>query len=295
MVEIIEVGPRDGLQNEAGITSPGQRSELISRLVDAGLKRIEAVSFVNPSRVPQMAGAEEVMRRVPRSPGVSYAGLVLNRRGLVRALDAGMDEVNVVVVCSDTFSSRNQGMRRQAMVDLGQELISEARSQGLLATVTLAAAFGCPFEGEVLEASVVDVARQMLDADPDELALADTIGCGVPTQVRSLVGRVRDLGSSVPLRFHFHNTRNSGYANAFAAIDAGVLRLDASLGGLGGCPFAPRATGNIATEDLAWQLKRAGVLTSEIDIAALLKLNTWLTDELGTQPPGLLAKAGLFP
>lgn len=294
-VEIVEVGARDGLQNEAAITTPEQRADLVERLVAAGLRRLEVVSFVNPARVPQMAGAEELMRLVPRVSGVRYAGLVLNERGLDRAVDAGVDEVDVVVVCSDTFGRRNQGQGREEMADLAGRLVQRARSQGILATVTLAAAFGCPFEGEVPPDQVLATAKTVLDADVNELALADTIGCGVPEQVRTLVARIDALGYSVPLRFHFHNTRNTGYANAMAAIDAGVTRLDASIGGLGGCPFAPRATGNIATEDLAWQLERSGRLEPGVHVEALVGITEWAGPALDVRPPGLVARAGIFP
>ncbi len=294
MVGIVEVGPRDGLQNESVVLNPTARVELIRRLVGAGLTRIEAVSFVDPRRVPQMAEAEAVMAAVPRRPGLSYTGLVLNEKGVQRAVDAGVDEVNVVIVCSDTFGLRNQGRGRVAMIDLAGRLVGDARSAGLRTTVTLAAAFGCPFEGDVPADRVLATAEAVLVARPDELALADTIGSGVPDQVRTLLTGVRALDADVTLRCHFHNTRNSGYANAHAAVDAGVDWLDASVGGLGGCPFAPRATGNIATEDLVWQLQRSG-LAKDVDVDAVLGTHAWVADAHGITMPGLVARAGVFP
>lgn len=294
-IEIVEVGPRDGLQNESTVISPVERADMIGRLVEAGLRRLEVVSFVNAERVPQMAGAEAVMAALPRVDGVSYAGLVLNRQGLDRAIATGVDEVNVVVVCSDTFGRRNQRMDRREMANLATELVATAREHGLRTTVTLAAAFGCPFEGEVAPESVLEAAQTVLQAAPDEIALADTIGCGVPSQVRILVSGLRALSSEVKLRGHFHNTRNSGYANALAAIDAGVIAIDSSIGGLGGCPFAPRATGNIATEDLVWQLERGRHSTGGVSVAKLLEVHEWAASTLGLSMPGLLAPAGVFP
>jgi len=294
VVGIVEVGPRDGLQNESVVLNPTARVELIRRLVGAGLTRIEAVSFVDPRRVPQMAEAEAVMAAVPRRPGLSYTGLVLNEKGVQRAVDAGVDEVNVVIVCSDTFGLRNQGRGRVAMIDLAGRLVGDARSAGLRTTVTLAAAFGCPFEGDVPADRVLATAEAVLVARPDELALADTIGSGVPDQVRTLLTGVRALDADVTLRCHFHNTRNSGYANAHAAVDAGVDWLDASVGGLGGCPFAPRATGNIATEDLVWQLQRSG-LAKDVDVDAVLGTHAWVADAHGITMPSLVARAGVFP
>lgn len=248
-VQIVEVGPRDGLQNEETLVPTAQKVAYIARLVDAGLRRIEATSFAHPGRVPQMADAEQVMAQVPRRDGVSYAGLVLNERGLERALDAGVDEVNVVVnvvvVASETFSERNQGLTLAESMASAGRITARARDRGLPVTVTVAASFGCPFEGEMAVEHVVDVARRCAAAGATEVALADTIGVAVPRDVRRLVGAVKaEIG--VPLRIHLHNTRNTGYANALAAVDAGVGTLDASSGGIGGCPFAPEATGTSA-------------------------------------------------
>ncbi|MEU6748567.1 hydroxymethylglutaryl-CoA lyase [Spirillospora sp. NPDC046719] len=291
---VLEVGPRDGLQNEARVLAPDDRIAFITRCVDAGARRIEAVSFVNPRRVPQMAGAEEVMAGVPRRDGVSYSGLVLNRRGLDRALDAGVDEVNVVLVASDTFSVRNQGSTMAEMLDAWDGIAAAAHDAGVPAGVTIAVAFGCPFEGETPPERVAEIARRAHAAGAFEIAIADTIGVGVPAQVRDLTARVRAAAPGTPLRFHFHNTRNTGYANALTAVDLGVTTLDASTGGFGGCPFAPAATGNIATEDLLYALHRSGVETG-IDMDAVAETGTWLADLLGTPAPALLGRAGGYP
>jgi isopropylmalate/homocitrate/citramalate synthase len=242
-----------------------------------------------------MADAEAVMARVPRREGVSYAGLVLNRRGLDRAVDTGVDEVNVVVCVSDTFSRRNQNLSTGEAMGMAGEVAAEARSRGLFTTLTLATAFGCPFEGEVDPGRVVELARQGAAAGFDELCLGDTIGVGAPNQVRKLTARVREaVGEAPPLRYHFHNTRNTGFANAFAAILDGVTVLDASAGGIGGCPFAPNATGNIATDDLVYLLDRMGVATG-VDLDALLPTAAFLSEQLGHQVPAMLPKAGPFP
>jgi hydroxymethylglutaryl-CoA lyase len=293
-MEIIEVGPRDGLQNEKALVSTEDKIELIKRSIDAGLRRIEATSFVHPERVPQMADAEAVMAGVPRRSDVSYIGLVLNRRGFDRALAAGADEVNCVVVASETFSRRNQGMSVADSVRIVTDLADDARAAGIGLSVTLATAFGCPFEGEVPEATVVDLARQVHALGVDEIALADTVGVGVPAQVTRLVAGVAAAAPGAQLRCHFHNTRNTGYANAVAALDAGVTVMDASTGGIGGCPFAPDATGNIATEDLVYLLDRSGI-ESGVDLERLMGTARWLDGVLGARVPGQLARAGGFP
>ncbi|MFV2177347.1 hydroxymethylglutaryl-CoA lyase [Actinomadura sp. LOL_016] len=289
---MVEVGPRDGLQNEARVLTPDDRIAFIARCVDAGTRRVEAVSFVNPKRVPQMAGAEEVMAGVPRADGVSYSGLVLNRRGLDRALDARVDEVNVVLPASDTFSVRNQGATVAEMLDAWDGIAAAAADAGVPATMTIAVAFGCPFEGDMPPERIADIARRAHAAS--EIALADTIGVGVPAQVRDLTRRVRETAPGIPLRFHFHNTRNTGYANALTALDEGVTVLDASAGGFGGCPFAPAATGNIATEDLLYALHRGGVETG-IDMERVARTGIWLGELLGEPVPALLGRAGGFP
>ena len=292
-VQVIEVGPRDGLQNEPVTLSVEQKVTYVESLVKAGLRRIEVVSFVDPARVPQMAGAEEVMAMVPRTDGVSYAGLVLNERGLDRALAAGVDEVNVVVVASETFSQRNQGASIAESSAMAARVVSLAQDAGLRTTVTIAAAFGCPFEGEVPTDRVTELARRCDASGVDEIALADTIGVAVPADVRRVVGAVREV-TGRPLRLHLHNTRNTGYANAIAAVEMGVAALDASSGGIGGCPFAPNATGNIATEDLAYLLSRSGI-DSGLALDDLLTPSALVAQLLGAPVPALLPLAGDFP
>jgi hydroxymethylglutaryl-CoA lyase len=294
-VTIVEVSPRDGLQNEPVILSTDAKVELIGRLVRAGARRVEAVSFAHPKLVPAMADAEAVMERVPRGDGVAYAGLVLNRRGLERALAAGVDEVNMVVCVSDTFNRRNQNASTSESMGAAVDVLGRARERGLFTTLTLATAFGCPFEGEVDPGRVVELAARGAAAGARELCLADTIGAGVPSQVRDLATRIRDaVGPEPPLRFHFHNTRNTGFANAVAAVEQGAAALDASAGGIGGCPFAPRATGNIATDDLVYLLERMGLDTG-YDLEALLPTAAFLAARLGHEVPALLPRAGAFP
>lgn len=293
-VQVVEVGPRDGLQNEKALLPTDAKVELIRRLVAAGARRIEATSFVHPRLVPQMADAERVGAALPRDAGVRYGCLVLNDRGLDRALPVGFDEVNVVVVCSETFGRRNQGAGIDEMIATAGRVADRAHRAGLAVTVTLAAAFGCPFEGEVPVPRVREIAARIADFGPDELDIADTIGVGVPAQVRALTDAARDACPGVPLRWHFHNTRNTGYANAQAALDRGAAALDASIGGIGGCPFAPAATGNVATQDIAYLLRRQGVHTG-LDIAALTETSAWLGTHLGAPPPSLLDRAGPFP
>ena len=294
-VEIVDVAPRDGLQADATMVSTATKLELIGRLVDAGIKRLEATSFVHPKRVPQMADAEAVMAAVPRYEDVSYIGLVMNRRGLDRAVDAGVDEINAVVVCSDTFCERNQGTTTDGAVVAWRELAEVAQAAGIGAGVTLSAVFGCPYEGKVPVERVASVAAEVARSDPVEIAIADTIGVAVPTDVTATLGAVREaVGPDVRLRAHFHNTRNTGFANVVAALDAGVEVFDASLGGIGGCPFAPAATGNIATEDLVYLLDRMGVRTG-VSLDALCDSARWLEETLDRPVPGYLSKAGGFP
>jgi len=293
-VQIVEVGPRDGLQNESTLLPCATKVEFINRAIAAGIRRIEVASFVNPKRVPQMADAEDVLAALPRRDDVSYIGLVLNRRGFERAQAAGCNEIGMAVVVSETFNQRNQGASVSESVAAWHEIAALSHAAGIRAQVTLSAAFGCPFEGEVAVERVVELARRVAEARPFEIALADTIGAGVPSQVSELVGRVREALPGIPLRCHFHNTRNTGIANAYAAIAAGVRVLDASLGGIGGCPFAPAATGNIPTEDLVYMLTRMGIATG-VDLDALLATGRWLQEQLGRPVPGMLIKAGGFP
>jgi len=294
-IQIVEVSPRDGLQNESVLLPTETKVELVQRCVRAGVRRIEAVSFVNPKRVPQMADAEAVMAGVPRDGDVSYIGLVLNRRGLDRALAAGVDEVNCVVITTETFSRRNQGVGVDDAVDAWLDIARDAHAAGVRASVTISAAFGCPFEGEVAPETVLGVVRRVLAGGPDEIALADTIGVGVPAHVRALSRGAREVVGDVRLRAHFHDTRSTGIANALAAAEEGVTVLDASAGGIGGCPFAPNATGNVGTEDLLYALHRSGFDTG-IDMMAVADTGTWVCRELGKeQAPALLGRAGPFP
>jgi hydroxymethylglutaryl-CoA lyase len=294
-VSIVEMAPRDGLQNESAVLSTADKVELVERAVRAGARRIEVTSFVNPTRVPQMADADEVMAALPRSDGVSYAGLVMNDRGLDRALAAGVHEVDVVVVATDTFCLRNQGATTEEACRQAASLVERAREAGVVTTVTVGAAFGCPFEGEVPEDRLRDVLGRVADAGPDELALADTIGVAVPSQVSSRLALAAGVaGADVPLRLHLHDTRHTGVANAVAAHAAGVRTLDASIGGTGGCPFAPNATGNVATEDLVYLFDRMGVSTG-LDLATTTATTAWLEERLGKRLPGALLRAGGFP
>ena len=290
-LEIVDVGPRDGLQNEDKTLAPETRSALCDRLAAAGVPRVETASFVNPKRVPQMADAEEVMTSLKRSPNTVYAGLVLNERGYERAIKAGVDEVRYAFPVTETFAHKNQNTTVEAAAALSARLVERARLDGVRVSITLSAAFGCPFEGRVAPEHVLGLAEQIAEAHPDEIVLADTIGVGVPTQVRELVGGVAALG--VTTGGHFHDTRNTGIANAVAAIEAGATVLDASVGGTGGCPFAPRATGNIATEDLVYTLHGMGHDTS-IDLEALIETANWLSEQLGKVLPGRVHKAGAF-
>lgn len=293
-VEIVDVTPRDGLQNEAICLSVDARADLVGRLIGAGVRRIEAVSFVSARRVPQMAEAEAVIDAIGDRGGAQLSGLALSITGVERAIAAKLDEVCFVTVASDAFSQRNQGVTTETAIAAWAEMASSATEAGLYRTVTIAAAFGCPFTGEVEPARIEDIAAAVADAGAEEIALADTIGVGVPTQVRDLVTRVRRAAPKARLRVHFHNTRNTGYANAAAALEAGVTTLDASVGGLGGCPFAPSATGNIATEDLVYLAERMGY-ASGLDPQALVTTGGWLKGQLDHGLPGLLAKAGWFP
>jgi len=290
-VEIVDVGPRDGLQNEEKILSPETRAELCDLLAAAGVPRVEAASFVNPKRVPQMAGAEEVMDSLDRREGTTYAGLVLNEKGYERAVAAGVDEVRYAFPVTETFAKKNQNTTVGDATDLAGRLVERARLDGVRVSITLSAAFGDPFEGRVDPDNVLRIAGKVSEAHPDEVVLADTIGVGVPTQVRELVGGVAEMGVTVGC--HFHDTRNTGIANAAAAVEAGATVLDAAVGGTGGCPFAPRATGNIATEDLVYLLHGMGHETG-VDLDALIDVAEWMAERLGKELPGQVYKAGSF-
>ncbi len=291
-VQVVEVSPRDGLQNEPRSVSTADKVRLIEALVAAGVRRLEAASFVHPERVPQMADAEDVLSAVPRAEGVSYIGLVLNHRGALRAAAAGVHELNYVVPATDTFGRRNQGVPTRQALDALAPITAAARENGLRLSVTVSVAFGCPYEGEVPVERVAEVARDVAAAGVDELALGDTLGCAVPRQVTEGIAAVRGL--DVPLRLHLHETRHTGLANALAAVDAGVTVLDASAGGLGGCPFAPGAAGNVATEDLVWMLHRSGIATG-LDVDGVVAAGRGICAALGTEPRSGVARAGAFP
>jgi hydroxymethylglutaryl-CoA lyase len=292
-VAIVEVSPRDGLQDEAVVLPTATKVSLIEQALDAGVERVEAVSFARPDRVPTMADAEAVLAGVARRPGTRLSGLVLNERGLERALVAGVDEINVVVLVSETFSRRNQGLGVDEALLMWSRVAKGAAAAGIGATVTLSAAFGCPYEGWVDRARVREMARRVAEGGPIEIALADTIGCAVPPEVDALVRSVAD-DTGLPVRVHLHNSRNTGYANALAAIAAGASTLDASIGGIGGCPFAPGATGNIATEDLVHLLDRMDIPTG-VNLDKVLATSRWLEGVVGHPVPGQLGRSGPFP
>lgn len=295
MIEMVEVAPRDGLQNEKTQIATADKLALIERAIAAGVRRMEVTSFVNPRAVPQMADAEAVCAGLPERADVTYIGLVMNARGAARALATGrIDQLGAVSVATDTFAMANQGQTSDGSVAAAQEIIAMARAAGKTGQVTIAASFGCPFEGEVAEDRVVAMAAELAKADPVEIGLADTIGVGNPAHVTSLVGKVRAAVPGVPVRVHFHNTRGTGLANVWAAVQAGAVTVDAAIGGLGGCPFAPGAAGNVSTEDVVYMLERAGIGTG-LDLAALIAANHWLGGVMDRTLPGMVAKAPPFP
>jgi isopropylmalate/homocitrate/citramalate synthase len=288
---ICDVAPRDGLQNEDKHLDPETRALLVNRLAAAGLPRIEAVSFVNPARVPQMAGAEEVVAGIERQDGVVYAGLVLNERGYDRLAATNLEEAHFAFASTDTFNRRNQNASPEESLDTARTIVERAHADGIRATVTIGTAFGCPFDGAVDPARVLGFAERLAAAGADEIVFADTVGVGVPRQVKELVGAAVAFGP--PVGVHLHNTRNTGFANAYAALEAGATMLDASVGGIGGCPFAPRATGNVCTEDLVYMLHGEGVETG-IDLDALIDVAGWLETVLERPLPGQVYRAGSF-
>ena len=299
-ITIVEVGPRDGLQNERAVLSVDDKLEFVARLEAAGARRIEAVSFVNPKRVPQMAGAEELMASLRPMPERSRIGLVLNVKGWDRAIESGVDEVNVSLAASDGFGVRNQGLAMREQLAMLATITERAHNMGGSGeagpslSATLSVVWGCPFDGEVAEETVVDMAAEIAALGVKEIGLADTIGVADPWAVRRRVEAVRAVAPDATLRLHFHDTRNTGLANAYAGVEAGVDVLDASCGGIGGCPFAPNATGNIATEDLVYMLERAGFETG-YDLDALIETTHWVEEKLGKRAPSALARAGGFP
>lgn len=294
-IEIVEVAPRDGLQNEKVSVSTADKAALVRRALAAGLRRIEVTSFVHPARVPQMADAEALMAGLERPDGGGFIGLALNRRGFDRAVAAGCNEVNFLVAASESFSQRNQGAGMAEMLATWARMAPAARAAGLRSTLTIGVAFGCPFDGERPAAQVLGVVEAALKAGmPDELAFADTIGCGVPSQVGPLLRGARALAPGLRLRCHFHDTRNTGLANVVAALEAGVQAIDSSIGGIGGCPFAPSATGNVATEDVVYMLHRMGLRTG-VSLEAVIEAAHWIEGPLGKAVPSALSRAGGFP
>ena len=293
-INIVEVGPRDGLQSEPEILATQKKVEFITRAIDAGIKRLEVASFVHPKKVPQMADAEALLAQLPLQNDVSYIGLIMNERGLDRALTTPVHEIGMVVISTDSYSQRNQGMTTNESIDAWLSIAKRAKANGKIANVMISSAFGCPFEGEVSPQRIVDIAKRLVEAEPAEIAIADSIGVAVPNQVSELLGMLKDALGSIPLRCHLHNTRNTGLANAQAAIEAGVTYLDSSIGGIGGCPFAPAATGNIPTDDLLYLLDRSGIETG-VSLAKIIDISRWLEEQLGRGVPAMLPKAGMFP
>ncbi|KAA9157623.1 hydroxymethylglutaryl-CoA lyase [Amycolatopsis acidicola] len=292
-VEIVEVSPRDGLQNEEKVLTTEEKLELIERAARTGVRRIEVTSFVRPDRVPQLADAAEVAKALAGN-GIGYSALVLNQRGYQRALDAGIREMTTLVLASDTFSRRNQGMSTREALDAVREIRQRGRADGVSVAVTIGASFGCPFEGEVPVERFTSVARAVADLDADEVCLADTIGVAVPSDIETRFGILRQCSPEVPMRVHLHDTRNTGVANAVAAVRSGVRALDASLGGIGGCPFAPGASGNVATEDLVYTLHRMGFDTG-LRLDETIEHAKWVTGRLGVGLSGRLGRVGGFP
>ncbi len=293
-VEIVDVGPRDGLQAQPHLLDTDSKLALIERLVDAGVRRVEVASFVNPKRVPQMADADAIIARLPRRAGVSYIGLVLNLQGFERALASGVEQINCAAVSTDSFCLRNQGKTSAEMMVEIASLARQAQDARRFFGVTIAASFGCPFEGEVAPATVVAIAEQLHGMGVDEISLADTIGVAVPSDVKRLIEAVRPRIGATPLRVHFHNTRGTGIGNVYAAVESGVRIVDASCGGVGGCPFAPGATGNVGTEDVLYLLHRMGYETG-IDITKVIATSKWLEGPLQAPMQASMTRASLFP
>ncbi len=293
-VQIVEVGPRDGLQNESVILSTESKIDMITRLADAGLTRIETVSFAHPDKVPQMSDAEAVMEGLPQRDDVSYIGLILNWRGWRRAADTSVDEINMNVSASSTFNQRNQGSDTEETINVLGRVVEDASAAGFPVTATIATSWGCPFEGEIPIERLVFVANAVCLTGVSEIALADTIGVADPWSVTERIDAVRQAVGDIPLRAHFHNTRNTGIANAYSAVQAGVTTLDASVGGLGGCPFAPKATGNIPTDDLIYMLERAG-FTTGVSLEEIIAISRFMEPLVGKPLEAMLPKAGAFP
>ena len=294
-IRLVDVGPRDGLQSEQKILPTATKVEFIRRLVAAGIAHVEATSFVNPKRVPQMADANEVIAGlVAAEIPVQKIGLALNVKGCERAIEAGVDEVGFVLVSTDTYSQRNQGAPVSRSIEIWREIQALCRGAGLQCNVIIASAFGCPFEGEVPTSRPLELAEALLETPPDTLGVADSIGVAVPKQIDAVISAMVKLVDDIPIRCHLHDTRNTGIANALTAVEAGATYIDSSTGGIGGCPFAPAATGNIATEDLIYALERSGVHTG-VDVEQILDTAHWLSEELEHAVPSSLLNAGVFP
>ena len=293
-ISILEVGPRDGLQSEPEILPTEVKKEFITRTINAGIKQIEVTSFVHPKKVPQMADAEKLVESLPENDDVTYIGLIMNQRGFERARDCGIDEVGMVIVSTDTYNMKNQNVVTQESIDNWLSIAAEAKSAGIRTSVVIACSFGCPYEGEVDPEHIAEIAEKVLKGNPDIIGLADSVGVAVPNQIKKTFSLIKELAPALPLRTHLHNTRNTGLANAAAAIEAGVTIVDASTGGIGGCPFAPKATGNIPTDDLLYMLNRSGIETG-VDLNQIVENSEWLESELGRAVPAMVPKAGIFP
>lgn len=295
-IEMVEVSPRDGLQNEPGFFPTADKLELIGRAIAAGSKRIEVASFVHPGRVPQMADAETVCAALPKrdAKDVTYIGLVLNKRGALRALETQVHELGAVISASDGFGKANQGRTADETADDAIEIIRLAKEHGRDAQATISVSFGCPFDGEIAPERVAALARKVAAAGPREIAIADTIGVGVPNQVKAVMAAVKAAAPGLPIRLHFHDTRNTAVANAWAGVESGATTIDASIAGIGGCPFAPNATGNVATEDVQYMLQRSGIDTG-LKLDGLIDTAKWLSVKMGRTLPGLVSRAGGFP
>ena len=293
-VSLLEVGPRDGLQSEPTILPTDVKRDFIIKTMDAGIKQIEVTSFVHPKKVPQMADAEKLVESLPDRDDVSYIGLIMNQRGFERARDCGIDEVGMVIVSTDTYNMKNQNVVTQESIDNWLRIASDAKSAGIRTNVIIACSFGCPYEGEVDPELIASIAEKVLEGEPNILGLADSVGVAVPNQVKKTFSLIKELAPNIPLRTHLHNTRNTGLANAAAAIEAGVSIIDASTGGIGGCPFAPKATGNIPMDDLLYMLDRSGIETG-VNLKKIVSTSKWLEEKLEHSVPAMVPKAGIFP
>jgi len=293
-IEIVDVTARDGLQNESVIFTTEDKIDLINRSIETGVKRLEVASFVHPKYVPQMADAEAVINNLPEKDNLTYIGLAMNERGVDRALKTKIDEIGLVVVATDTFAKKNQNQTRDSSIKMASSMVKKIKSEGRKVNVTIAASFGCPFEGEVEIGTVVEMAQQIAFSNPDEISIADTIGVGDPWKVKELFSQLKSELPTVPLRAHFHNTRNTGLANVYTAIECGVNSIDVSIGGIGGCPFAPSATGNVPSEDVVYMLGRNGIDTG-LSLNKLISTSQWLSKKMGKTLPGMVSRAGSFP